>query len=400
MKHMYEKDTAQVLEELDAKVEGLSKTEASARLEKYGRNELEEVKPESAFMIFLSQFKDLLVIILIAAAIISMLSGEVESTIVILAVITMNAILGTVQSVKAQKSLAALKQLSTPHSRVLRDGKVTEVPSQELTVGDILILEAGDVVGADGRIIENYSLQVNESALTGEVESVQKQKDVIEGECGLGDQKNMVFSSGLVTYGRAKVVVTAVGMETEIGKIATLMNTAEERKTPLQITLDDFSKKLSIAIIAICIVVFGLNVWRGTPIMDALMFAVALAVAAIPEALASIVTIVLAMGTSQMAKENAIIKNINSVESLGCVSVICSDKTGTLTQNKMTAQQVYRNHELIHANNLNEATPLDRMLMLGFALCCDAVINESQRIGDPTELALVDLLEILSLIHI
>ena len=289
MKHMYEKDTAQVLEELDAKVEGLSKTEASARLEKYGRNELEEVKPESAFMIFLSQFKDLLVIILIAAAIISMLSGEVESTIVILAVITMNAILGTVQSVKAQKSLAALKQLSTPHSRVLRDGKVTEVPSQELTVGDILILEAGDVVGADGRIIENYSLQVNESALTGEVESVQKQKDVIEGECGLGDQKNMVFSSGLVTYGRAKVVVTAVGMETEIGKIATLMNTAEERKTPLQITLDDFSKKLSIAIIAICIVVFGLNVWRGTPIMDALMFAVALAVAAIPEALASIV---------------------------------------------------------------------------------------------------------------
>lgn len=394
MKHMYEKDTAQVLEELDAKMEGLSKVEASVRLEKYGRNELEEVKPESAFMIFLSQFKDLLVIILIAAAIISMLSGEVESTIVILAVITMNAILGTIQSVKAQKSLAALKQLSTPHSRVLRDGKVTEVPSQELTIGDILILEAGDVVGADGRIIENYSLQVNESALTGEVESVQKQKEVIEGECGLGDQKNMVFSSGLVTYGRAKVVVTAVGMQTEIGKIATLMNTAEERKTPLQITLDDFSKKLSIAIIAICIVVFGLNIWRGTPIMDALMFAVALAVAAIPEALASIVTIVLAMGTSQMAKENAIIKNINSVESLGCVSVICSDKTGTLTQNKMTAQQVYRNHELIHANNMNEATPLDRMLMLGFALCCDAVINESQRIGDPTELALVDLLEV------
>lgn len=394
MKQMYEKDVAQVLEELGATERGLRSEEVISRQNTYGRNELEEIKPDHPFIVFLSQFKDLLVIILIVAAVISMISGEMESTIVILAVITMNAILGTVQSIKAQKSLDALKQLSTPHSRVLRDGTLMEISSQELTVGDILFLEAGDVVGADGRILENHSLQVNESALTGEVESVHKQVDVIKGECGLGDQKNMVFSSGLVTYGRARVIVTAVGMKSEIGKIATLMNTAQERKTPLQKTLDDFSKKLSIAIIGICILVFALNVWQGNAIIDALMFAVALAVAAIPEALASIVTIVLAMGTSQMAKENAIIKNINSVESLGCVSVICSDKTGTLTQNKMTAQQVYRNHELLHANNMKEASPLDRLLLLGFALCCDATTNEDQRIGDPTELALVDLLEL------
>lgn len=393
MKQFYQKDTNDVLEELHVDATGLTSEEVEKRRTQYGRNELEESKPVSAFIVFLSQFKDLLVIILIAAAIISMISGEVESTIVILFVITMNAVLGTVQSIKAQKSLDSLKQLSTPHTRVIRDGGTMEVSSQDLMVGDIMLLEAGDVVGADGRIIENFSLQVNESALTGEVESVHKQVDVIDEESGIGDQKNMVFSSGLVTYGRGKVVVTAIGMKTEIGKIATLMNTTKERKTPLQRTLDDFSKKLSIAIIAICILVFGLNIMQGNPVLDALMFAVALAVAAIPEALASIVTIVLAMGTSQMAKENAIIKNINSVESLGCVSVICSDKTGTLTQNKMTAQEVYRNDELIDAKAMNESLPLDRMMMLGFALCCDAQTTATQRIGDPTELALVDLLE-------
>lgn len=390
----YQKSVEETLKETGSSSKGLSKEEVSRRQEQFGYNVLEEIKPQSTLMIFLSQFKDLLVIILIAAAIVSMVSGEVESTIVILVVITMNAILGTIQSVKAQKSLDSLKQLSTPHTRVVRDGQTMEISSKELIVGDIMLLEAGDVVGADARIIENYTLQVNESALTGEVESVQKEVAVIPEECGLGDQKNMVFSSGLVTYGRAVCVVISIGMETQIGKIAALMNQTKERKTPLQITLDDFSKKLSIGIILICIVVFGLNVWQGNAVLDALMFAVALAVAAIPEALASIVTIVLAMGTSQMAKENAIVKNINSVESLGCVSVICSDKTGTLTQNKMTAQQIYRNHELIQATVLKETTPLDRLLLLGFALCSDAQTNGEQRIGDPTELALVDLLDV------
>lgn len=390
----YQKSVEDTLKATGSSIQGLSKEEVSRRQEQHGYNVLEEIKPQSTLMIYLSQFKDLLVIILIAAAIVSMVSGEVESTIVILVVITMNAILGTVQSVKAQKSLDSLKQLSTPHTRVIRHGQTMEISSKELTVGDIMLLEAGDVVGADARIIENYTLQVNESTLTGEVESVQKEVDMIPNDCGLGDQINMVFSSGLVTYGRAVCVVTSIGMETEIGKIATLMNQTKERKTPLQLTLDDFSKKLSIGIILICIVVFGLNVWQGNAVIDALMFAVALAVAAIPEALASIVTIVLAMGTSQMAKENAIVKNINSVESLGCVSVICSDKTGTLTQNKMTAQQIYRNHELLKAASLKESTPLDRMLLLGFALCTDAQTTNDQRIGDPTELALVDLLDI------
>lgn len=389
----YQKTTEEVLNDVASSPKGLSKEEVTRRQNEHGFNQLEETKPQSAFMVFLSQFKDLLVIILIIAAIISMVSGEVESTVVILFVITMNSILGTVQSIKAQKSLDSLKQLSTPHTRVLRDGAKQEIASNELTVGDILLLEAGDVVGADARVIENFSLQVNESALTGEVESVQKQLQAIETESGIGDQKNMVFSSSLVTYGRAVCVVTSIGMNTEIGKIATLMNQTKERKTPLQLTLDDFSKKLSIGIILICIFVFGLNVWQGNEVLDALMFAVALAVAAIPEALASIVTIVLAMGTNQMAKENAIIKNINSVESLGCVTVICSDKTGTLTQNKMTAQQVYRNEELLPAANMEESIPLDRMMLLAFALCNDAQTTNEQRLGDPTELALVDLLE-------
>ena len=393
MKQTYQQEVQEVLRDTQSSMDGLTGMQVEERQQKYGKNSLVESKPKSAMVIFLEQFKDLLVIILIIAAIISMISGELESTIVILAVITMNAILGTVQSVKAQKSLDALKKLSTPHTRVIRDGKTMEVSSSELTIGDIMLLEAGDVVGADGRIIENFSLQVNESALTGEVESVHKQVDCIEEECGLGDQKNMVFSSGLVTYGRAKCVVTAIGMETEIGKIATLMNTTQERKTPLQQTLDEFSKVLSIAILVICAIVFGLNVMQGDTVLDALMFAVALAVAAIPEALASIVTIVLAMGTSHMAKEHAIIKNINSVESLGCVSVICSDKTGTLTQNKMTAQQIYRSHALKDATALNVEEALDKKLLLSFGLCNDAQVTEKQRIGDPTELALVDLLE-------
>ena len=393
-KKVYEQGIEEVCSRYRTSHLGLSEEEAIKRLEQYGPNQLLEEKEESVFMVFISQFKDLLVLILIAAAVISMLSGHLESAIVILVVVSLNAILGTVQTVKARQSLKSLKALSTPQAKVIRGGIKQEIPSTELTIGDILLLEAGDVVSADARLIEAYSLQVNESSLTGESVSVDKSTAMIEKQdCPLGDQINMVFSSGLVTYGRGTAIVTNVGMETEIGKIATMMNETEARKTPLQRNLDNFSKKLSFVIIGICIFVYILNDLQGATTLDAMMFAVALAVAAIPEALASIVTIVLAIGTQKMAKENAIIKNLNSVESLGSVSVICSDKTGTLTQNKMIAQQVYVNHHLVDADGLNPHQEADHLLILACGLCNDSTTTADQRIGDPTELALVDLLE-------
>lgn len=394
MKKVYQQTVKEVQQTYQTSLNGLSEAEAKQRLQTYGANQLQEEKESSIFKVLIDQFKDLLVMILIVAAMISMLSGHFESAIVILVVIVLNAILGTIQTVKARKSLNSLKALSTPQAKVIRDGVKQEIPSTELTVGDIVFLEAGDVVSADARLLEVYSLQVNESSLTGESVSVDKRVEVIEEEnCPLGDQVNMVFSSGLVTYGRGIAMVTNVGMETEIGKIATLMNETEARKTPLQRNLDQFSKKLSFAIIIICLFVYLLNDLQGANTLDAMMFAVSLAVAAIPEALASIVTIVLAIGTQKMAKEHAIIKNLNSVESLGSVSVICSDKTGTLTQNKMIAQQVYVNHHLVEANGLNPKQEADHLLLLACALCNDSMTTVNQRIGDPTELALVDLLE-------
>ena len=394
MAHFYQSSSDDSLKTLQTSEKGLTEQDVKRRQEQYGLNILMEEKEASVFKIFIDQFKDLLVLILMAAALISMLSDNIESACVILAVITLNAILGTVQTVKARKSLQSLKALSTPHTKVIRDGNKQEIPSTKLTVGDIVLLEAGDVVSADARLLQAHSLQVNESALTGEAVSVDKSVDVILTEnCALGDQTNMVFSSGLVTYGRGIAVVTAVGMETEIGKIAKLMNETDARKTPLQRNLDAFSRRLSFAIIGVCLIVFVLNLIQGSSTIDAMMFAVALAVAAIPEALASIVTIVLAIGTQKMAKENAIIKSLNSVESLGSVSIICSDKTGTLTQNKMVAQSLYLNDRLVNKTELNKNQDPDRLLMLACGLCNDSTTTQVQRIGDPTELALVDLLE-------
>ncbi len=332
---------------------------------------------------------------MILAAVISMLSGQGESTIVIFAVLILNAILGTVQYFKAEKSLESLKAMSSPAAKVLRDGAKVEVPSKEIVPGDIVFLEAGDLVVADGRVLENFSLKVNESSLTGESEGVEKSADIIPGEkVALGDQKNMVFSGSLVTYGRATVVVTGTGMHTEIGKIASLMNQTQQRKTPLQQSLDDFSKKLAVIILAICVVVFGLSLYREMPILDSLMFAVALAVAAIPEALSSIVTIVLAMGTQKMAKENAIIKDLKAVESLGSVSVICSDKTGTLTQNKMCVQKIYADGQLLDGKDLQLPNDPQRFLLKIALLASDATSVDGADIGDPTEVALVQLGEL------
>ena len=392
MKKYFSMPYEEVLKEFKVSCNGLSDKQLKENLEKYGLNQLTEKKKQTVLEVFLGQFKDLLVLILIAAAIISAITGNLESTLVIFAVIILNAILGTVQHFKAEQSLDSLKALSAPSAKVYRNGVKVEIPSKEIVPGDILILEAGDMISADGRIIENYSLQVNESSLTGESESVNKFVEAIESEeIALGDQKNMVFSGSLVTYGRALVIVTATGMDTEIGKIAHLMEETQEKQTPLQVSLDDFSKKLAIGILAVCIVVFGISLYRGTPLLDSLMFAVALAVAAIPEALSSIVTIVLALGTQKMAKENAIVKKLRAVEGLGSVSVICSDKTGTLTQNKMTVKKVFLNNELIDGEKLDLNDEVAKYLIKGSILCNDSTSKDGVEIGDPTEVALVNL---------
>ena len=293
------------------------------------------------------------------------------------------------QTVKAEKSLNSLKKLSGPEAKVERDGTVMQIPSREVTVGDIVILEAGDQVPADGRIIEQASLKVDESALTGESIPVEKSIDLIEGEVPLGDRVNMVFSGSFVTYGRGKFVVTGIGMETEVGKIASLLKTTSEKRTPLQVNLDQFGQKLSILILILCAILMGINVWRGESFGDAFMFAVALAVAAIPEALSSIVTIVLSFGTQKMAREHAIIRKLQAVEGLGSVSVICSDKTGTLTQNKMTVEDYYIAGHRMSKEEVSTEQDEVRRLMLASILCNDAKNVNGQEIGDPTETALV-----------
>ncbi len=400
MKPWYQMSKDEIFEKLSVNTEGLTSEKSKEILEKNGENVLKEGKKKTVLQVFLSQFADLLVIILIAAAVISLISGNVESTIVIFAVIVLNAILGTVQHIKAEKSLESLKSLSSPNAKVIRDGVKIEIPSKFVVEGDIVVLEAGDLVVADGRIINNYSLQVNESSLTGESTNVDKSEDIIEGEVPLADRSNMVFSGSLVTYGRALVAVTGTGMNTEIGKIASLMNAAKEKKTPLQKSLDSFSKKLAIIIMLVCVVVFGLSMFNGfrgvenpdtmKVVMDSLLFAVALAVAAIPEALSSIVTIVQAMGTQKMAKENAVIKDLKAVESLGCVSVICSDKTGTLTQNKMTVQRLYVNGKKIHEEELDLKDENHKLLLYNMVLNNDSSIVDGVGIGDPTEYALLE----------
>lgn len=379
MKTFYNVNPDEILKEFNSSALGLDDTQVSLNREKYGKNKLEEKEKKNLIEIFVEQFKDLLVIILILSALISAATGNMESTAVIIVVLILNAILGTVQTIKAQQSLESLKKLSSPSAKVVRQGDKQIIDAVDLVCGDIVLLEAGDIIPGDGRIIENFSLKTNESALTGESENAEKEVCTLYDEnIALGDQRNMVFSGSLVTYGRATAITTGVGRQTELGRIAGLMNDTKERKTPLQTTMDNFNKKLSIGIILICILVFGLSLYRGMAVVDALLFAVALAVAAIPEALSSIITISLAIGTSRMADENAIIKKLEAVEGLGCVSIICSDKTGTLTQNKMTVE--YESPW----NGQREA------LYRASLLCNDTNIVDGKTVGDPTETAFID----------
>ena len=398
MKAFYQLSYEEVLKQLDSQPTGLSKEEVVKQRETYGSNLLEESKSVSTAIIFISQFKDFLVIILMLAAAVSAIMGKLESTLVIIAVLIINALLGTIQHVKAEQSLKSLKALSAPSSKVLREGSLMEIPSSELVVGDILIVEAGDFIAADARIIECNSLQISESALTGESVSVEKALERIDkDDVAIGDRVNMIFASSHVTYGRGKAVVTGVGISTEIGHIASLLKSAKEKATPLQENLDNFGKKLALLIIIISSMVFGLSLYRGAPIMDSLMFAISLAVAAIPEALSSIVTIVLALGTRKLAEENAIIRKLHSVESLGSISIICSDKTGTLTQNKMTVQKIFTNNQLIDVHEIDKENSLHYKLVMAGLLCSDAITTKEKEIGDPTEIALVDLGERLHL---
>ncbi|MGN0633303.1 MAG: cation-translocating P-type ATPase [Oscillospiraceae bacterium] len=394
MADRYKQKPEDLYYEFKSSANGLTSEQAEKNAAKFGKNAIAQGKKKSTLQIFLSQFADFLVIILIIAALVSAITGDMESFIVIVAVITMNAIIGTIQTVKAEKSLDNLKKLNSPNAKVIRNGEKIILPSEEVTVGDIVLIEAGDSIPADGRLIESASVQTNESALTGESLNVDKTDGEITGDVPLADRKNMVYSGSFVTYGRGKFIVTEIGMNTEVGKIASLIQNAEERKTPLQVTLDNFGKRLSIAILAICALVFGLSLWRADSVnfdsvMSSLMFAIALAVAAIPEALSSIVTIVLSFGTQKMSKENAIMRKLQAVEGLGSVSVICSDKTGTLTQNKMTVRRIVCDGHIISEDNADMSSVNEKQLVIASVLCNDSSCRDGVDIGDPTETALI-----------
>ena len=400
-RNWFNKTFKEVEKELETDLEkGLSKEKVEERQEKYGFNELQQVAKKSLFQRFLEQFKDFSIIVLIIAAIVSgivgVLQGEgITDTIIILIVVIVNAIIGVAQESKAEKSLEALQKLSDHASKVIRNENMEVVPSKELVPGDIVVLDTGDYIPADLRIIEAVNLKTQESSLTGESVPVEKTSEIIEEqEIGIGDRKNMLFSSSLVTYGRGKGIVVETGMTTEVGKIAGMINSTEKQETPLQQKLDKLGKTLGIAALVICAVIFILGILQGKEIISMFMTSVSLAVAAIPEGLVAVSTIVLAIGVQKMVKKNAIVKRLPAVETLGSATVICSDKTGTLTQNKMTVEKIFWNDATREASNISDDEIDEELTKLVYAnmLCNDTKISSDGTLtGDPTETALVDM---------
>ncbi|MBN2699487.1 MAG: calcium-translocating P-type ATPase, PMCA-type [Bacteroidales bacterium] len=405
MKHFYNLDAEEVLNHFKtSENSGLTTDEANRRLAEYGPNEIKSKKKRSFFMMFLSQFRSFMIIILLIAAVISGVVGILEGegmvdTFVILGILILNAFVGAFQEQKAETSLEALKKMAAPETKALRDGTVREILSRQLVPGDIVILETGDVLAADLRLIEAVNLKIQESSLTGESVPVDKQVDVLPGsDVTVGDRKNMAFSSGMVTYGRGKGVVVGTGMQTEVGKIADLLQQTEDTETPMSLRLAKLGKFLGITALIICGIIFTVGILYGNSVLDMFMTAVSLAVAAIPEGLPAVATVVLAIGVQRMVKKNAIIRTLPSVETLGSATVICSDKTGTLTQNKMSVVEAYVNHK---KDAINRSSPSDRLnpeeaLLLTISiLCTDARAHENtdgaiEFIGDPTETALLD----------
>lgn len=378
-----------VLKAVSATPEGLTAQEAGKRLEEYGRNQLEEGKKKTLLAKFFDQFKDFMILVLLVAAIISAVVGhEITDAIIILVVVIVNAVFGVIQEAKAEQAIDALKEMASPSANIKRDGHVVTVKSDELVPGDIVLLEAGDVVPADLRLIEAASLKIEEAALTGESVPVEKENIVLtDGETGIGDRINMAYMTSNVTYGRGQGVVVGTGMNTEVGKIAGMLAQADETQTPLKENLNQLGKILTIAILVIAAVMFGVGILQGRDALEMLLTAISLAVAAIPEGLPAIVTIILALGTQKMAKRNALVRKLPAVETLGSTDIICSDKTGTLTLNQMTVEGLYTNNELIPAAN---KVPENNMALKVMTFANDTKIAQDGRlIGDPTETAMI-----------